>query len=240
MTREDTLKDFFNTALKGESKTYNDHNWYTSSGLRGYIQGSSGSPYSLLKKPLSSYTIGEVKAFQNRSRDNVGQLWATGRYQIIPSTLIGVASKAGLSNSDLYNEANQDAMAWQLLLERKPIADYIRGVVPDTLENRQKASMEMAKIWSSIGIPYAIAGKPYNHSYYGSKGDVASVTSEAIQQKLQQLRSGLGAAIDAGIQTVKETIAVAKSRPYITIGLTVVTVVAIYVIYTQLKSKRNG
>lgn len=237
MTREDTLKDFFNTALKGESKTYNDHNWYASSGLKGYIQGSSGSPYSLLKKPLSSYTIGEVKNFQNHSRDSVGQLWATGRYQIIPSTLIGVASKAGLSNSDLYNEANQDAMAWQLLLERKPISDYIKGVIPDTLENRQKASMEMAKIWSSIGIPYALNGKPVNHSYYGS-GDVASVSSEAIQQKLQQLRSGLGAAIEAGIQTVKETIQVAKSRPYITIGLTVVTVVAIYVIYTQLKKSK--
>ena len=53
MTREEALKDFFNTALKGESKTYNDHNWYTSGGLRGYIEGQNAARYPLLTKPLS-------------------------------------------------------------------------------------------------------------------------------------------------------------------------------------------
>ena len=33
------LTDFFETILKGESKTYNDHNYYTSGGLRGFIEG---------------------------------------------------------------------------------------------------------------------------------------------------------------------------------------------------------
>ena len=42
MTQKEALKKFFDVALKGESKTYNDHNWYTCSGgvkncLKGYI-----------------------------------------------------------------------------------------------------------------------------------------------------------------------------------------------------------
>jgi len=59
-----TISEFFDVILKGESKTYNDHNWYTPNGLKGFIEGRSSSPYPLLTKPLSEYTIGEVKEFQ--------------------------------------------------------------------------------------------------------------------------------------------------------------------------------
>lgn len=227
MTREEALKDFFTTALKGESKTYNDHNWYNSGGLRGYIEGRNAARYPLLTKPLSQYTIGEVKAFQARSRDANGQLWATGRYQIIPSTLIGAVSKVGLKNSDLYNEENQNKLGWQLLTERPAIRNYLNGSVADTLENRQKASLEMAKIWSSIGIPYNLNGKQKDQSYYSSKGDKASVASEIIQQKLQQLRSNFSAVVEF-----------VKKKPLITISLAIVSIVALYTIYNSLIRKK--
>jgi len=227
MTREEALKDFFTTALKGESKTYNDHNWYTSGGLKGYIEGRNTSRYPLLTKPLSQYTIGEVMAFQARSRDANGQLWATGRYQIIPNTLKGAVSKVGLKNSDPYNEENQDKLAFQLLTERSAIKNYLNGTVADTLENRQKAALEMAKIWSSIGIPYNLNGKQQNQSYYASKGDKASVASEIIQEKLQQLRSNFSAVVEF-----------VKKKPLVTISLAIVTIIALYTIYNSLIRKK--
>ena len=186
------IKNFFDVILAGESKTYNDHNYYTNSGLKGYIQGSWGKKYSPLKKDLSQYTIGEIKSFQSNSRDSVGQLWATGRYQIIPDTLKGTSSKVGLSDSDLYSEVNQDKMAIQLLYGRSPIKNYITGAVADNKENLEKASLSMAQIWSSIGVPYAMQGEKKwvnkNESYYSGGGDKARITTEATQEALRKLR----------------------------------------------------
>jgi hypothetical protein len=232
MTRKEALNDFFNTALKGESKTYNDHNWYNSGGLRGYIEGRNAARYPLLTKPLSQYTIGEVKAFQARSRDANGQLYATGRYQIIPKTLSGVVSKVGLKNSDLYNEENQDKLAVELLTERSAIKNYLNGTVADTLENRQKASLEMSKIWASIGVPYATNGVGVNQSYYDKNGvDKAHVTSEDVMQKLKDYRNNIKNLLAGGVEFVKK-------KPLITISLAIVTVVAIYTIYNSVIRKK--
>jgi hypothetical protein len=208
------VSEFFSVILKGESKTYNDHNWYTPSGLKGFIEGRSSRPYPLLKKPLSEYTLGEIKAFQSRSRDSSGQLWATGRYQIIPSTLIGVQNRLGLPNSTVYNQAIQDKMALDLLNERRDIKSYLEGKVDDSEANLQKAALQVAKIWSSVGVPYAMQGKKKwiqkNESYYSGGGDRASVSTESVQSALRFLRKGFGqAVVDTAIETVeniKETV----------------------------------
>ena len=140
MTREQILKSFWDSILKGESRSYNDHNWYVGDSLKGWLEGSGKYPFGLLKKPLEKTTIGDVKRFQANSRySSYGQLWATGRYQIIPKTLLGLLKKVPLKDTDLYNKENQDKLGWELLKERKAIIDYINGVVPDTKENLVKA-----------------------------------------------------------------------------------------------------
>lgn len=229
MTRSEAINDFFMTALKGESKTYNDHNWYTSGGLKGYIEGRNSNPYPLLKKPLSEYTIGEVKAFQARPRDASGQLWATGRYQIIPSTLKGTQAKLGLPDSAKYNKENQDKLAFQLLMERPTLSKYIKGTIPDTTANLQKAALEMSMIWSSIGIPYAANGKQPNQSYYAY--DKASVKSETIQAKLKELRGNLGGKItEAAESTVKFA---KKNYLALIIGVVIIVLAILIIIYRQ-------
>jgi hypothetical protein len=186
------VTEFFDVILKGESKTYNDHNWYTGSGLKGYIQGVNSNPYSLLQKPLSQYTLGEIKSFQSRGRDSQGQLWATGRYQIIPSTLKGVQNRLGLPDSTKYDEQTQDKMGLSLLTERASIKSYLSGAVPDTKENLERASLDVAKIWSSVGVPYDTQGSKQfvakNQSYYTGGGDRASVKTEDVQEALKKLR----------------------------------------------------
>jgi hypothetical protein len=48
---------------RGESKTYNDYNFYTVSGLKSNVDGK-GSKYPLLNRALSSYTVGAIKKMQ--------------------------------------------------------------------------------------------------------------------------------------------------------------------------------
>ena len=190
MYSEKDIKEFFNVILAGESKTYDDHNWYTSSGLRGYIKGRSSSRYPLLNKDLSKYKVSEVIAFQSRVRDNNGQLWATGRYQIIPNTLKGLLSKANVSTNDQYNEKTQDKLGLALLKERSKIWNYLNGTIPDNESNLNIASLEMAKIWASIGVPYDMNGRygwiSKDSSYYSGGGDKAHVKSADVKSALRK------------------------------------------------------
>ena len=210
MVKEELIKDFWDSVLKGESKTYNDHNWYTSGGLKGYIEGQSRARFPYLTKPLSEYTIGEVLAFMSKPRDANGQLWATGKYQIIPDTLKGLLSRAGLTKSDLYNKVNQDKLGFQLLMGRPNLANYIKGSAQDTLPNLQKASLDVAKIWSSVGVPYPMKGAKKriekNESYYSGGGDRASTDTDLIQTKLKELRARLGGKIDDVVSDTKDEI----------------------------------
>ena len=230
--------DFWNAVLKGESKTYNDHNWYDGSGLRGYIEGRGSKAYPLLKKPLSEYTIGEVKAFQNRPRDSKGQLWATGRYQIIPNTLTGAVERAGLSDSDLYDKKNQDKLGIALLKKRKTLWAYLNGEIPDTIENLQKATLDMAMEWSSIGVPYTVRGSKRtvnkDESYYSGGGDRASTKSDVIMEKLKNLRKNWSTELREFLTATTGKI---KERPLLTIGMATAFSLACYVIYKQLIKK---
>jgi len=70
-----------------------------------------GGAKKWLGKNLTDMTIGEVKNFQNNKKT----LWAAGRYQIIPGTLPTAQKGAGLSDSDKFDEANQDLMGIALL-----------------------------------------------------------------------------------------------------------------------------
>jgi len=188
------LQKFFDIILAGESKTYDDHNYYTSSGLRGFIRGGYGTPYSLLQKPLSKYTIGEVMNFQSRGRDSIGQLWATGRYQIIPDTLKGLVNSLNLPPNKVYDADTQDLLGYELLKGRENLRNYLEKQVPDTQENLEKAALDVARIWSSVGVPYPTQGRSQyvskNQSYYAGGGDVAKVKTEDTQDALRNLRNG--------------------------------------------------
>jgi hypothetical protein len=238
---ENNLRNFFNVVIAGESKTYNDHNWYEGSRLRSYfdIAGRDKTPYPFLKKKLSDMTIGEVRELQANSRSNGGQLWATGRYQIIPNTLSEkLLNRAGLSNSDMYNKKNQDKLGLALLEARSPIRKYLNQEVADTTENLHKASLSMAQIWSSIGVPYQMNGRygqiEKNQSYYSGGGDNAHVTTEDTQEALKKLRSTYGK-VDAKTEKKKSRDKLFRTLGYTTLGLTVVGLAVGFWYFTRPK-----
>lgn len=159
---------------RGESKTYNDYNFYNVSGLKSNVAGT-GSKYPLLKRPLTTYTVGQVKRMQAEQRyGENGQLWATGRYQIIPSTLIYLQRFTVVSDSALYNKVTQDRLANALIASKPALNNYLTGKVADTDANLKAAALAVAQIWSSVGQP------SNNKSYYGEN----AVTSTYDVQKV--------------------------------------------------------
>jgi len=165
---------------KGESKTYNDYNFYNVSGLKGNIDGK-GSKYPLLNRPLTTYTVGQVKRMQAEARYGAnGQLFATGRYQIIPSTLIYLQKFAGISDSALYNKVTQDRLANALIATKPALNTYLTGEVPDTDYNLRAAALGVAQIWSSVGKPSD------NTSYYPN--DRATTSTIDVQKVLRSYR----------------------------------------------------
>ena len=164
---------------KGESKTYNDYNFYNVSGLKSNVAGS-GSKYPLINRPLSTYTVGQVKAMQAQARYGAnGQLWATGRYQIIPSTLIYLQRFTGISDSTLYNKVTQDRLANALIATKPALNNYLTGKVADTDANLKAAALAVAQIWSSVGQP------SNNQSYYGEN---ATTSTYDVQKILKSYR----------------------------------------------------
>ena len=164
---------------RGESKTYNDYNFYTVSGLKSNVDGK-GSKYPLLNRPLSTYTVGAIKRMQAENRyDTNGQLYATGKYQIIPGTLIAMTKLAKISDSAIYDNITQDKLANALIASKSALNNYLTGKVADTDTNLRAAALAVAQIWSSVGQP------SNNKSYYGEN---ATVSTTEVQKMLRSYR----------------------------------------------------
>lgn len=180
----------WDTILRGEAKTWNDYNYYTNAGLKSVVNAKNTKPFS--NKLLTEMTIGEVMEYQSMSRSGIGQLWATGHFQVIPDTLQGIYGKAKLNRDSKYDEINQSAIADALIDERTTLRKYLNKEIEDTDANLQRASLDVAKTWSSVGVPYSVTNnkglaRSKNMSYYGS--DKASVSTEAVQEALRKQRN---------------------------------------------------
>lgn len=192
-TKEMKYPELMAAILKGESRTYNDHNYYNPS-LGGYSEGQWGRKYSALTKDLSEYTIGEIQAFQRNSRSSsAGQLWAVGKYQMIPTTFATMITKAGLKSTDKFSPLNQDKMGMQLLKNRANAWKFITKQVSDNQTNLNAAAFDIAQEWSSVGMPYARMGHwgvpvVKNESYY-KPTDRASNSTESVQKALKEARN---------------------------------------------------
>lgn len=91
-----------------------------------------------LGKNLTDMTIGEVMMHQNEKQD----LWAAGKYQIIPKTFRWAARNAGLKSNDRFSPENQDRMAIEVLKEQGIGAWTIGG---SSYTERERQIVEQAR-----------------------------------------------------------------------------------------------
>jgi murein DD-endopeptidase MepM/ murein hydrolase activator NlpD len=82
----------------------------------GQAADRPGGAKKWLGKNLTDMTIGEVKNYQNVKKE----LWAAGRYQIVPGTLPIAQKGAGLKDSDMFDQNNQDLLAIAILKSQGP------------------------------------------------------------------------------------------------------------------------
>jgi len=166
---------FMDAILKGESHTYNDYNYKTSSGYGSYLYGKTKSA-SRLPKKLEDMTIAEVIAAQK-----AGLVFAVGRYQMIPVTLNWAVNALKMNVNLKFNEDNQDKLGTALVdLKRPFISQYLNGKVADTDANLTKAVYHTAMEWSSVANPYT------GVSYYPK--DTASTSADKARAALREQR----------------------------------------------------
>jgi len=139
------------------------------------------------QKLLSTMTIKEIinlqkgkNPFYNPNAANKRTLFAVGAYQIIPKTMPVAILDSGLSESDIFNESNQDKLGLALIYGRKrpKLRDYLKGSNSVTLE---EAHIDFALEWASVP-------KPDGKTAYSGTGNRAGHTAAEVQSVLKEVR----------------------------------------------------
>jgi hypothetical protein len=124
---------------------------------------------------LSKLTVGQVMDLQAKR-----QVFAAGKYQIIPDTLKGLVAMGATNPSEPFNSATQDKLATVLINKR------LNAAGKDPI----KQQIELAKEFASIAVPVDLInykGKSIKagQSYYSGEGDNrAAITTEQMQLAL--------------------------------------------------------
>jgi len=189
-----TLKEFFNIILKGESANYNSYNWFKkrspNTGREGLVSVINQTNKSknlmpeLEERYISDLTIGEIKTFMNANftkspstgRNTEGQtknqLYAVGRYQLTPVTFYSLTQS---KKSDVtFNPALQDELGKALLKSKPSINDYLNNG-----KGLGNAVVGLSQIYSSIPT------NANNKSYYSN--ETATISFDTAKNALEKL-----------------------------------------------------
>ena len=149
---------------------------------RGTAGDTPGGAKSVVGKNLTDMTVGEVMAAQSS-----GQLFAVGKYQIIPTTMKEFVSGAGIDKNAKFNEATQEKFKDYVINVKRPeVGRYLRGESDDV----EAAAQGLAREFASVGLARPEAGRGVNQSRYaGTGGNRASISTEEIQSALKRDRA---------------------------------------------------
>lgn len=149
---------------------------------QGTAGDTPGGAESIFGKSLTEMTVGEIVAAQQS-----GKVFAVGKYQIIPDTMIGFLKEMKISESEKFNEATQEKFKEYVMNYKRPeVGRYIRG----ESDNLEEAAQELSREFAAVGLSYDEAGRTRGQSRYaGSGGNAASITPEEIQEALKRSRN---------------------------------------------------
>ncbi|MEN0051770.1 MAG: hypothetical protein AAF806_32190, partial [Bacteroidota bacterium] len=166
--------------LIGKYKSRNNYNICN----KTYYDEKAGKRKS---KSVTNLTIVEMTISEIQKKQKAREIFAAGRWQIIPDTLKEVIIGLKLNTNDFFNEEMQDRMFDEYLIKKKrpKIIGYLEG--NETVED---AMYECAKEWASVGVE---KGKKISKnriaigddSYYKGDGlNKAHITANQIKQAL--------------------------------------------------------
>lgn len=191
-----TLNEFYDIILKGESADYNSYNWYKNgspnTGLTGLVSvikqtnNSNNLMPELSKRYISDLTIEDIKNFMNvdfaktpsTGRNTAGQtknqLYAIGRYQLTPVTFYDLIKQKNTLDKDKFNPTLQDELGKVLLKSRSSIRSYLSN--GSSLDNAVEG---LSQIFSSV------SKNADNKSYYSD--EKATVSFDTAKNALEKL-----------------------------------------------------
>ena len=150
------IRELFMPILDAINKAESRTNGYDAGNRpKGHSEGSyhgieMGASLFSGKKPSG----GTITIDQIRAEMTAGQLFASGRYQIIPKTLKKAVKWSGLKGTDKYDPTNQDLLGIILLVTRRGRAGlYLIGKTEDAMGAGESISQEWA------GLPVQWDGK---------------------------------------------------------------------------------
>jgi len=150
-------------------------------------------------KSITEMTISELRSHQggrnsdcwHEGKKGSANLFAVGRYQLIPCTLkYATENIEELDLNSLYSPDVQDTFGVFLLLVKRPVVrDYLAGINND----HKEAGQELAKEFASVPIQYSNGRCRRGQSYYcGDKaGNKAHISLNDIDKALKQTRRTL-------------------------------------------------
>lgn len=144
-----------------------------------------------LPKPITAMTLSELMANQA----HWGKEWgssAAGRYQIMPQTLAGLIHSLNLNGTELFSPATQDALGYQLLVNRGYIGFTQRSI------SIIGFGLNLAKEWASFPVLAPVYGAhrmlTRGQSYYAGDGlNKALLKPETVEALLTSILATPGA-----------------------------------------------
>jgi muramidase (phage lysozyme) len=136
-------------------------------GAGGYNAVNRRGGHEIGTENLSEMTVGELM-----KRQDAGQIFAAGRYQMIPTTLIEAMKAGKVKGDEKFTPEVQDRLFREYLLgtKRPEVSAFLTGRSNDV----DAAVMAVAKEFAAVGVPFEIHnGKqivPRGHSFYSGIG----------------------------------------------------------------------
>lgn len=140
---------------------------------RGHAGDTPGGMTGLTGRSLSSYFVAEIMAEQRY------EVYAVGRYQFIPSTLLFAVDASLVDTSDRFDQETQDQLMAALVAYKRP---YILGYLQGSHDDLSGALDDLAKEWASVEYRN---GK----SYYSAGGNRAKISRAEASTVLRTIKS---------------------------------------------------
>jgi muramidase (phage lysozyme) len=145
-----------------------------------------GNNQKKLKKPVTQMTIGEIIDAQGGWSKAYGSS-ATGRYQFMKATLVGLLDELSLSRSQVFDGNLQDRLGYHLL-KRRGYEKFMTGQIGHTDFGKR-----LAQEWASLPVLAATQGSERRvvrgQSYYAGDGlNKSLVSPERVERALEAAR----------------------------------------------------
>jgi hypothetical protein len=192
LTGNSPLADLISRGESASAGNYNAANY--DGGKKAYKAG---------EKDLTGMTIGDLQSAQTNK-----EIFAAGRYQIVPKTMKGAVEKLGLKSTDKFDEVMQDRIFNEYLtgVKRPEIQSFLSG---NKTADIDAAVLSLAQEFASVGVPKAMditddhgnrklsPGDGYYSGVGGNPKGTASITPEQARAALTRTRDQMQASVAA-------------------------------------------